>query len=124
MLKGFEEYTVKCSKYEREKVAPAILDILKGCIGVAYARTNKTIQGILKSNGYVGINDARVRKCIQYLRSEGLVPRLIASSKGYYFATDIEELYDYAQSLEGRITAIGYDRVCILNDINLFSEQK
>lgn len=51
-------------------------------------------------------NPARIRKIINHIRQNDLVPCLIASSKGYYVAETEEELLDYEDSLRGRADAI------------------
>lgn len=49
---------------------------------------------------------ARIRKIINHIRQNDLVPCLIATSKGYYVAQTEEELKDYENSLRGRAEAI------------------
>ncbi|MBR5414144.1 MAG: hypothetical protein IK114_14120 [Fibrobacter sp.] len=49
---------------------------------------------------------ARIRKIINHIRQNDLVPCLIASSKGYYIAETEDELKEYEDSLRGRAEAI------------------
>jgi len=57
-------------------------------------------------NGRPYLNGARVRKIVNYIRTSGLCPRLIASSKGYYVSNDRNELNEYITGLYARANAI------------------
>ena len=50
--------------------------------------------------------ESRVRKVINYIRNNSIIPCLIATNKGYYIATDAKEITDYEDSLKGRESAI------------------
>lgn len=52
------------------------------------------------------IGSARIRKIINQIRITGLVPRLLANSKGYYISNDAGEIDDYIASLHQRAGAI------------------
>jgi hypothetical protein len=52
------------------------------------------------------LNGARIRKIINRIRMENLVPLLVSSSAGYYVATDATEVRDYIRSLKERASAI------------------
>ena len=47
-----------------------------------------------------------VRKIISHIREEGLMPGLVASSKGYYLTDDPKDIERYIESLDGRETKI------------------
>ena len=89
------------SEYELITLVPAFLVSFRGKIGPEMAVTNKVIVERLRKKGYK-INDVRVRKLINYIRRESLIPGLVASSKGYYVSNDTEELQRYIDSLDGR----------------------
>lgn len=110
MLNGFEKQTEPLNDYESNVLLPIIIRGLKTKIGEKNAITNKKITVVLKNKGY-DLNEARVRKIINHIRNNALVKRLIATSKGYYIATDINELGDYIDSLRGRESAIAAMRV-------------
>ncbi len=110
MLNGFEKQTEPLNDYESNVLLPIIIHGLKVKIGEKNAITNKKITVVLKNKGY-DLNEARVRKIINHIRNNALVKRLIATSKGYYIATDINELGDYIDSLRGRESAIAAMRV-------------
>src|SRR3990167_11085340 len=49
---------------------------------------------------------ARIRKIINHIRIYGIVPRLLANSKGYYISNNRKEIDDYINSLHQRAGAI------------------
>lgn len=100
MIEGFEDFTAPLSEKERELVRPLVLG-LKTKIGKAMAITNREIQARMKEKGY-SITGARVRKIINHIRWNDLVPNLIASSRGYYVSNDAKELKMYKESLKKR----------------------
>jgi hypothetical protein len=106
MIKGFEELTHELTPYERDVLLPAIRLGLLGRKGKERAITNPTMVKILKEKGYKKTNEPRIRKIIFILRATNEVPRLIATSKGYYIATTKKELYDWSVSMQGRIDAL------------------
>jgi hypothetical protein len=75
--------------------------------------TNKAIIEGMKRNLGLSISDARVRKLINHIRNNDLVPCLIATSQGYYIAESEQELKDYEDSLLGREEAIRSVRLSI-----------
>lgn len=106
MLQGFEDYTAPLTEYERGTLLPWIADALSQRVGVKQAVSNKHICHILRERGYEGVSEPRVRKIINNIRIMGLVPRLVASSRGYYVTQDPDELDRYIESLAGREEAI------------------
>ena len=52
------------------------------------------------------ISEPRIRKIINYIRNNDMVPCLIANSDGYYVAQSNEEMLTYEDSLLGREEAI------------------
>ena len=105
MINGFDKETAPLSEYEERTLLPVMVRNLAVKRGRSAAVTNSYICSRLKALGY-DINGARVRKLINHIRVNGLVPRLIATSDGYYIATDRRELDDYIESLRGRELAI------------------
>ena len=74
-------------------------------IGKAKAVTNVQICKTLDSKGY-DVNEPRIRKLVFYIRQQNLVPNLIASSNGYWIATDRKEVDIWVNSLQSRIDAL------------------
>lgn len=54
----------------------------------------------------VKVGDAKMRKIVQYIRIQGLVPLLVASNEGYYVASTEAEVKDHLRSLKQRARAI------------------
>ena len=105
MLNHFEDYTQELSK-EEKRILPIVVNGLKKCTGKHKAFTNKSITKAIENRYDIKVSDARLRKIIQYIRNNDLVPLLIASSKGYYVSNDKEEIRDYINSLNQRLNSI------------------
>ena len=105
MITGFDEETAPLSEKEL-KILPHVAFILGTRKGHDAAITNKQIAKAIWNTEFVKVGEPRIRKIINYIRINGIVSCLIATSKGYYVATNEQELLDYEQSLDGRATAI------------------
>ena len=112
MIKGFSEQTSPMTEYETTVLLPVILQGLKDKQGKRNAVTNTYLVGRLKKAGF-SINDARLRKVINHIRTNDLLPGLIATSEGYFLAQSAQELMDYEDSLRGREEAIREVRMAI-----------
>ena len=99
MLNGFEQHTAPLSVGEMIYI-PRLVDALSHAQGKDLAVTNNELRRLF------GLDAPRVRKLINHIRKEGLVPCLIASNKGYYVAQSGKELRGYTESLRGRESAI------------------
>lgn len=104
MINGFEEITYNLTQYEKTLVKPMVLG-LKSKIGSDSAIKNKEMVKALKEKGYK-INEARLRKLINYIRVHKLIKNLISTNKGYYIAETDKEVKDYIESLTQRINEI------------------
>lgn len=82
MIKGFSEETQPLTEYERKVILPIILEGLKTKIGKANAVTNKYIISRLRDS--YKIDAARLRKIINHIRTNDLLPGLM-QGKGAYF---------------------------------------
>lgn len=107
MIIGFEEITATLSEKELALV-PVFVERLSLKVGKENAVTSQQIiTGFAnKKVNPVKIGGARIRKIINYIRMNNLVPRLMATSAGYYVTNDKEELRSYVESLKGRESAI------------------
>jgi hypothetical protein len=103
MINGFSEQTHELTEYELS-IVPVFVKGFATKIGKSNAVTNKEIVAKLKPQ--YKVSDARVRKIVNYIRNECLLPGLIASSHGYYLTTDPVELETYIQSLAQRANEI------------------
>ena len=104
---GFEEQTQPLTAWEQHNLLPVMLAGLRTKVGQDNAVTSGQIIKALKADPYnFKINGARVRKVINYIRLNGMVRNLVASSKGYYIEQDPKAVEVYKQSLRDRIGAI------------------
>lgn len=106
MLTGFEELTCELTEQEERVLLPVIVRGLRAKVGRAMAVTNKAIVDGLRTNMGIAVTAPRIRKIINYIRCNAMVPCLIATSEGYYVAESEQELLDYEESLRGREAAI------------------
>lgn len=118
MIDNFEEYTAHLTPYEKDMMVPLLVEDLKKRVGRKYAIRNKALCKFYTEKGYQGMKEARIRKCINYIRMMGLVPHLIANSQGYYCATSVEEVEKYIESLDQRATAIWAMRAALKRDLS------
>ena len=124
MIKGFSNETSPLNDYELRVLLPVILAGLKDKQGKRNAVTNGYIIGRLKQQGY-RIDAPRLRKVINHIRTNDLIPGLIATSEGYFLAEDEQELMDYEDSLRGREEAIKAVRLAIARQRRmLYTEAK
>lgn len=112
MIEGFEIETAPLTKQELELV-PIFVKGFSDKIGKAKAITGAQIIEIMRAKRMYGklpakarITGARIRKIVNYIRLNQLVPNLIASSLGYYIENDPEEIRKYVQGLRDRAAAI------------------
>jgi hypothetical protein len=117
MLNGFKRETEPLNSDELA-IAHLIAPILKLRQGKAQAVTNTQLAAYLLRAHTIKCTGARMRKIINHIRLEGIVPLLIATSKGYYIADTKEEVESYLQSLTQRISAIAAVRKAILSQFN------
>lgn len=60
----------------------------------------------LKTRNYqITFTEARLRKCVNFIRTNAILP-LMATSNGYYISWDSDEIYSQIQSLEERANSI------------------
>ena len=122
MIKGFDNETAPLTGYETWVLLPRLISGLKTKQGRRSAVTNKYIVSRLK--GSFKISEARVRKIINHIRTNDLIPGLIATSDGYFIAETEEELLEYEECLKGREDAIREVRQSIARQRRILYEQK
>lgn len=105
---------------------PRVASILAFCVGPEKAVTNKDLRENLLATYNLKVSDPRVRAIINEIRTSDVVPYLVASSKGYYIATSVEEVEDYARTLDSRIREMTRVRDALLSQVEgkLFLNQK
>ena len=105
MITNFEDITYELTDYEKNTLVPVMVEGLNKMVGKNMAFTNKQCCDKLIKLGYE-IDDPRFRKIIHYIRVHNLVRGLIGTSKGYYKATNKDELLTYLASLKERKNSI------------------
>jgi hypothetical protein len=105
VLPGFFIQTKPLSEIEKEML-PHIASGLSKMKGASNAISNKEIGEKLFIKRNVKLSDARIRKIINHIRMNNIVPGLVANGCGYYVTNNIIELKEYYKSLEGREMAI------------------
>ncbi len=121
MIKGFDRETQPLTEYEIGVLLPLLVKGLQTKLGRENAVTNKHIVNALK--GTCKLNEARVRKIINHIRTNDLVPGLIATSEGYFIAMTEAELLEYEESLKGREDAIREVRLSIARQRRILYQQ-
>lgn len=104
MINGFERETHELNEVEME-LLPKIVAGFKTKVGEDKAIKNAEIIRVMKGL-YPKINPARLRKIINHIRVNRLVPNLISSSKGYWIEENPERIQVYIESLEQRAREI------------------
>ena len=100
MIKGFNIETAPLT--DKELIClPHVINRLKTAKGERSAVTSDEICRLVPV-----LNGARVRKLINHIRQNDIIPCLIATSKGYYIAESKREVDDYIESLIGREQSI------------------
>lgn len=122
MIRNFYRETEHLTPYEEQVVLPKVVEIMENRKGFSHAITSKNILTLYGASDKE--SSARVRKVINYIRNKSIIPCLIATSKGYYIATEAKEITDYEDSLRGRVSAIHKMRQSIHKQgLELFGEE-
>jgi len=104
MLKNFEKITIELSPIELEYVE-FLGQWFMHNKGKENTVKNGDIAKLIKTAFDKKIADSRVRKVLQFLRTNGL-PNIIATSNGYFYSDDIAEIEAWIISLKQREAAI------------------
>ena len=118
MIKNFEEFTIELTPTEH-RLIPMMVDRFKMKRGIEHIVTADTMIAKIHEAFGVKLKDTRIRKIIQFIRVNNLVPGLIATSRGYYTAETIDEINDWIESLKAREAAIRHIREVAENHVHL-----
>ncbi|MCK4822291.1 hypothetical protein KA005_41395 [bacterium] len=102
MLTSFESITQDITEKERTEILPLVVTLLQNSQGKEKAVKNWQIEAMLRDFEGIYISSVKIRKLIHVIHVEGLVKRLMATSKGYFVTNDIEEYKKYIESREQR----------------------
>lgn len=103
MLPTHEKQTHELTEKEL-KIVPFIVSKLSLNVGRKKAVTNNLICKKLSSNG-IKVSGPRFRKIIQHIRLHGLIPCLVATSKGYYVAETKQDCLEHIEMYDKRINS-------------------
>jgi glutamyl/glutaminyl-tRNA synthetase len=119
MLKTFEDFTVELNGDEEKFVGIIAkrFELKRGKENIVTAE--QIIEGLATHYG-VRFKESRVRKMIQFIRLNNLVPGLVANSKGYFVTETPQELEDWIESLRSRENAIRHIRETAEKQLQLF----
>lgn len=115
-IEGFEKQTHELTE-EEMNFLPLIVPTLKKKVGKKNAVTNSHVCKVFKKHGKK-LTPPRFRKLINYIRIQGLIFNLIATSKGYHVATSRSECERFIESLDQRINAITKVRDAMFYQMN------
>lgn len=106
MITGHEDMTRPLTEKELGTIIPVLI---KGLAGKTKDNpvTNDEIRAGLKARGYGAIGAARVRKMINYIRGESLLP-VLATKEGYFTSHEPKEIKEEIESLEQRVQSMVY----------------
>ena len=102
MLTNFERLTQDITEKERTETLPLVVQLLRGKVGKDKAIKNKQLIKKLIYRYGIKISEVKIRKIIHIIHTEGLIKRLMATSKGYFVTNDIEEYRKYIESRQQR----------------------
>ena len=118
MITNFEEITAPLSKDEKELLL-CVYDVIKEINVKNPIKAPQLIQRVKQITGKEKFPQARLRKIINFIRSNGLLP-VIATSNGYYLSYEINEILKEIKSLNERAEAIKYAS----DGLKIFLEKK
>ena len=104
MITNFEEHTTPLTT-EETLLMKSIAILLQNEARKGKEITNRQIEEQFTAFNYQS-GSARIRKIINAIRISGIVPRLLANSRGYYVSWDANEINKYLLSLHQRANAI------------------
>jgi hypothetical protein len=109
MITNFEELTVELTT-EEKKLVPIIVDRFLKKPGRENMVSNPAmIEGIDRTYG-IRLSEPRIRKIVQYIRINNLLPGLVGVSRGYFYTEDPEEIESWIESMKQRENAIASSR--------------
>lgn len=104
MIINWERYTHELTDQEK-KIVPRVIQGIVKRIGRNNAIKNAQMCRVLTNEGHK-ISGPRLRKILNFIRSEAIIKNIVATSEGYYIATTQKDLDDYRESINARVHAI------------------
>jgi hypothetical protein len=104
MITNFEEITYNLTDKEKE-ILPLIIKGFMNYTEENPIKEPEIVSRFNERNNGVRLNGVLLRKLVNFIRSNGLLP-LIATSKGYYVSYDKEVVLSQIKSLRQRAKSI------------------
>jgi hypothetical protein len=108
MITNFEEITQELSEDEMNLITP-ICEGMKLRTDKNPIKAPQIVSGmntfLEKSGSKVKMTEIKLRKCVNYIRANSILP-IIATSKGYYVSYDRDVLQGQIESLNQRANSI------------------
>ena len=112
MIEGFEEFTENIDDGDISAIN-LIAKGLRARVGKKKAINNAAMRDGLYNHSGIKINDAKLRRYIQYIRAHRLVSMLCASKKGYWVAESKEEWIIYREGFRQRMRSMSFTLACM-----------
>lgn len=95
--------TNRLNDYERGVLLPLVVGFLRAAHGRKL--TSYMIASMIRIQGHT-CDSLRVRRIVNHIRCNAIIPCLAAGSNGYFVASNEAEISETINSLEGRVDAI------------------
>lgn len=108
MITGFENITHELTEEELTLIPVLVAGFKRRTKDnpIKAPQIVKLVNEFMQGKGSkVKLSEPRLRKCVNHIRTNGLLP-LIATSHGYYVSTDPQEIKSQIQSLYERASSI------------------
>lgn len=107
MIKNFEDITCELTPDENRLIGVIILGLKRKSKAnpIKGAEIVAAINGQKEKYGIKQFSEPRLRKIVNFIRSEGILP-IMGTSNGYYVSYDPDELNGQIESLTQRADAI------------------
>lgn len=93
----------RLNDFERGVLLPLVVGFLRDARGRKL--TSYMIAEAIRKRGHA-CDSMRVRKIVNHIRCNAIIPCLAASGNGYFVASNADEITETINSLEGRVDAI------------------
>ncbi len=123
MLENFKEITVELSQDEEELV-DIVINRFRLLPGKGNIVTNPQMLKRLNEKFNMTLTEPRIRKIIQFIRLNNLLPGLIGTSRGYYYTDNLEEIETWILSMQQRERAIRESWKIAQNHVRVIKKQQ
>ena len=130
---GFENYTYELNDFELNVLVPVVVWAwkTKPYEEKGFTKMKDMVKGLKKYYTEKGeektakrITPPRLRKVFHHIRVQGLVPGLVATSKGYFKTKDVEVMKKYVESCRERSNSFAEVAQAMDNQlVNLLKER-